>query len=106
MPVLRGRHFFHVIVENPKGFSEGSPAAQSPRKSSDELNLRGENKMSKMNHARHSHRGRPTEMAFSPKSRWAKHQPAKAATPGRSLSHEEIAKHAAAMGISISLRAA
>lgn len=62
--------------------------------------------MSKMNHARHAHRGRQTEMAFSNTSKWAKHQPAKAANTGRSLSRAEIAAHAAALGVSLSSRAA
>lgn len=62
--------------------------------------------MSKLNHARHAHRGRQTEMAFSGRPKWNGHQPAKAANKGRSLSRDEIAAHAASLGIALSSRAA
>ncbi len=57
--------------------------------------------MSRINHAKHAHRGRPTECAFSRTPAWARHSPAKAANAGRSLSADEKARWAASHGFAI-----
>lgn len=60
--------------------------------------------MARLNHAKHAHRGRPTESAFSRQpSGW--HTPAKAAGPARSLSSEAKAAWAAQHGVLLSARA-
>lgn len=56
--------------------------------------------MSRMNHSRHAHRGRPTEQAF-PGRRWNPNSRAVAAGPARSLSPNEVAAWAAAHGVPV-----
>lgn len=62
--------------------------------------------MSRMNHARHAHRGRQTEAAlpYASLRKGRGHASAKPANPGRSLGPEEIAAYAATMGITVSAR--
>lgn len=60
--------------------------------------------MSRINHARHAHRGRATEMAFAPKPRWNPNSKAVAASPARSLSPEAIAAWAASRGCAVAAR--
>jgi len=60
--------------------------------------------MASMNHARHAHRGRPTEMAFAPRVGWNPTSRAKAAAPARSLSAEAIAAWAAKHGCGVASR--
>lgn len=57
--------------------------------------------MSSINHARHAHRGRPTEMAFAPKPKWNPNAKAVAANAGRSLSREQVAAWASAHGCTV-----
>lgn len=59
--------------------------------------------MASMNHARHAHRGRPTEMAFAP-VRWNPRSRAVAAGPARSLSAEAKAAWAASHGFALAIR--
>lgn len=57
--------------------------------------------MSRLNHARLAHRGRPTEMAFAPRPKWNPNAKAVAAGPARSLSREQIAAWASAHGCTV-----
>lgn len=57
--------------------------------------------MAALNHARHAHRGRPTEMAFAPRAKWSHNAKAVAANAGRSLSTEAKAAWAAANGFTV-----
>jgi hypothetical protein len=61
------------------------------------------NELAAMNHARHAHRGRPTEMAFAPR-RWNPNARAVAAGPARSLSDEAKAAWAASHGFALATR--
>lgn len=58
--------------------------------------------MARLNHARHIHRGRPTERAFITPAK--DHSCAKAATSGYSLSSDKVADWAAQNGFSVSSR--
>lgn len=62
--------------------------------------------MSRINHARHAHRGRQTEAAlpYASLRKGRGHVSAKPASAGRSLGSEEIAAYAAMMGITVSAR--
>lgn len=63
--------------------------------------------MSRINHARHIHRGRQTEFALPYKSLTRQNiGKAKPANAGRSLSAEEKAAIAAQLGLTLSARAA
>lgn len=59
--------------------------------------------MSRMNHSRHAHRGRPTEQAF-PARRFSANSRAVAANAGRSLSPSEIAAWASRHGVAVVAR--
>ena len=59
--------------------------------------------MARMNHARHAHRGRPTESAVVTR-RWNPNARAKAAGPARSLSQEAKAAWAASHGFALAVR--
>lgn len=60
--------------------------------------------MARINHARHAHRGRATEMAFAPRPRWDPKAKAVAAGPARSLSPEAMAAWAAKNGYAVAAR--
>lgn len=64
--------------------------------------------MAAMNHARLAHRGRPTESAFvsGRQKQIMRFSPAKAASCGRSLGADELARAAAEMGFAVKPRAA
>lgn len=52
----------------------------------------------RMNHAKHAHRGRPTEMAYAPRKPYNDKARAVAASPVRRLGPAERAQWAAANG--------
>lgn len=60
--------------------------------------------MATMNHARHAHRGRPTQSAFSARFASNDNHKAKAAGPARSLTPAERNKWAADHGFAIAAR--